>query len=83
MTTKYKGRFRVVVLQLGSVYPLLIEGTSYKVEMGLPPGANLYYKAYDRTKGALYLMYSHPSFEEIPANSPLPVQEIYIRSLDT
>lgn len=82
MITKFKGRFRIVRLELRSLYPLLVHGSKYETAVGLLPGANLYYKYYDKREQTIYLMYSHPEFDVIEIGDQIPVQEIYVRTLD-
>lgn len=82
MITKFKGRFRVVVLELRSLYPMLVKGSKYETVEGLPPGTNLYYKYYDKRQQAMYLMYSNPDFDVIEIGDQIPVQNIYLKTLE-
>lgn len=81
MITKFKGRFRVVILQLSSLYPLLIEGLQYETVVGLATGANLYYKYYDKKHQIIHLMYTHPDWDVVEIGDQIPVQEIYMKSI--
>lgn len=82
MITKFKGRFRVVILELRSLYPMLVRGSKYETVVGLPTGANLYYKYYDKKQQIMYLMYTHPDFDVVEIGAQIPVQDIYFKTLE-
>jgi len=82
MITKFKGRFRIVTLELRSLYPMLVQGSKYETVLGLPFGASLYYKFYDKKQQIMHLMYTHPEFDMVEIGDQIPVQEIYLKTLE-
>lgn len=82
MITKFKGRFRVVSLELRSLYPMLVQGSKYETVVGLPTGALLYYKYYDKKQQIIYLMYTHPDFDVVEIGASIPVQDIYLKTME-